>query len=345
VILAAASAIYAAAAAGRRRWYGRDPSRQRRLANPVISVGNLSTGGAGKTPIVEHLARLLVGWGERPAILSRGYGRPDAPDGVTVVSDASGVNASFATAGDEPLMLAQSLPGVPVLVAADRYLCGRLAETRLGATVHLLDDGFQHLPLARDVDLLAMLPEDLTDRVLPAGRLREPLASARAADAVLVPDDEGNTAAADRLIDALNPRAVFRVKRRTGAPRHVANGEPAAIAPGEPVFAFAGLARPERFFESVAAAGWRVAGRMAFRDHHVYTAGDLQRIAAAAAAAGARTALTTAKDAVRLAGRPIGPLVVACLPLHADIEPPDAFAGWLAARLAEARARRTAAGA
>ena len=145
------SAAYSAAAAWRRQWYARDPSRRRTLTRPVVSVGNLRVGGTGKTPTVEYLARLLVANGERPVILTRGYARRRPLDGVTIVSDGTAIRADLDTAGDEPLMLARALPGVPVLVGADRHLSGRLAERRFGATVHLLDDGFQHVALARGV--------------------------------------------------------------------------------------------------------------------------------------------------------------------------------------------------
>ena len=152
--LSAASSLYGAVASRRRAWYVRSPDRQRRLRQPVISVGNLSVGGSGKTPVVAHLARMLQAFGERPAILSRGYGRRVQDDGVTVVSDGTQVRADFDHAGDEPLMLARALPGVPVVVASERHLAGRLAESQLGATVHLLDDGFQHVQLWRDINLL-----------------------------------------------------------------------------------------------------------------------------------------------------------------------------------------------
>ena len=131
----AAASIYGAAAAWRRRWYARDPSRRRALERPVVSVGNLRVGGSGKTPVVEHLARLLLAGGERPAILTRGYARPRPRSGVTVVSDPSGVLATYADAGDEPFMLARALPGVPVLVGADRGASGRYAEARFDTTV------------------------------------------------------------------------------------------------------------------------------------------------------------------------------------------------------------------
>ena len=143
MILKAAASVYGAAASWRRRWYAREPARVRRLARPVVSVGNLSVGGSGKTPVVAHLARVLQQAGERPAILTRGYGRRRPSEGVTIVSDGTRVRAGLDVSGDEPLMLAEMLTDVPVLVGADRFLSGQLAEQELGATVHLLDDGFQ----------------------------------------------------------------------------------------------------------------------------------------------------------------------------------------------------------
>src|ERR1700722_3738824 len=115
------SSVYGMGAVWRRRWYGGDRARQRWLRQPVVSIGNLSAGGTGKTPIVAHLAQLLLDQGERPAILSRGYGRRRPQDGVTVVSNGTAVLADLASAGDEPLMLARALPGIPVLVSASRY--------------------------------------------------------------------------------------------------------------------------------------------------------------------------------------------------------------------------------
>src|SRR5262249_36475033 len=149
----------------------RDRSRSRRLSRPVISVGNLRVGGTGKTPVAAVVAQALLAAGERPAILTRGYARRAPADGVTVVSDGRTILTGVDAAGDEPLMLARALPDAMVLVGANRYLSGRLAEERLGATVHVLDDGFQHLELARDVDLLVVSEDDLNDQPLPFGRL------------------------------------------------------------------------------------------------------------------------------------------------------------------------------
>jgi tetraacyldisaccharide 4'-kinase len=150
------SRLYGRAAQSRRAWYGRHPDRVRHLARPVISVGNLVVGGSGKTPVVDTIARLLLAAGEHPVILSRGYGRRRQADGVVVVSDGQSIRVPVEESGDEPQMLARALAGVPVLVSPDRYLAGCLAERRFGCTVHLLDDGFQHVQLARDINLLVM---------------------------------------------------------------------------------------------------------------------------------------------------------------------------------------------
>ncbi len=327
------SQAYGAAAAWRRAWYARDPSRRRRLERPVVSVGNLRVGGSGKTPIVEYLARLLLDRGERPAILTRGYGRRVVRDGVTVVSDRSRVLADLDEAGDEPLMLARALPGVCVLVGADRYLSGRLAERHLGATVHLLDDGFQHLELARDVDLLLVAEEDLQDSPLPAGRLRERLAAAAAADAALI--TAGYDTAADRIGRAFGVSPVFRVTRTIGAPRRVAGDRESVVVPSNSrVFVVTGIARPDRFASDVLSVGWDICGAIEFRDHHRFTARDVRRIAAQAKATGAMIVLTTEKDAVRLAACDLGDLPMASVPLVVGIEPAGVFQQWLLDRLA-----------
>ena len=325
------SAAYGAAAAWRRGWYGHHPERQHRLARPVVSVGNLRVGGAGKTPIVAHLARLLISHGERPAILTRGYGRRIAAAGVTVVSDGIRVLAGIDAAGDEPLMLALAVPGAIVAVGADRFLSGCLAERRLGATVHILDDGFQHFGLARDVDLLVTGEDDLNDLPLPAGRLREGLAAARHADAAIV--DAGYLPAAERVGRALGVAQVFRGTRALGPPRMVLSHDTVVVPENSRVFATAGIARPERFFSDVVAAGWQVVGTMPFRDHHRFTARDVDRIAGAAKSSAASIILTTDKDAVRWAACDLEDLPIAAVPLTATIEPVDAFSKWLFERL------------
>jgi tetraacyldisaccharide 4'-kinase len=324
-----------------RAWYERHPDR-RRLSRPVISVGNLVMGGSGKTPIVAALAQLLLEEGERPAIRSRGYGRRHEGDGVVVVSNGAQVLVDAARSGDEPQMLARALPGVAVLVSADRYLAGTLAERRFGCTVHLLDDGFQHVQLARTVDLLAVSREDLQERVLPAGRLREPLDAAAGADAVLVAGDDED---ARTVGAALHPPAVFRVVPRYQEPRLVQPfGAPVQMNGHRRAVAVAAIARPERFFAALRAQGWDIAREITFRDHHWFTAKDLKKIAGAQEETGASLVITTEKDAMRLmtvVGRGLTPRQAgregppyAYLPMQVTIEPADLFAAWLRERLA-----------
>ncbi len=332
MILRAASSIYGLAAGWRRRWYAADSRRRRRLARPVVSIGNLRVGGSGKTPLVAHIARVLADRGERPSILSRGYARRVATDAVTVVSDGSRVLADLDHAGDEPLMLARALPGVPVLVGRSRYESGRVAEERFGITVHVLDDGFQHVELERDVDLLAISEDDLNDRLLPAGRLREPLAASAAAGGLLV--TAAGVDGVARVTAALGADAasVFTVSRTLGPLRWVVPAGPLPSPENGPVVAVTGIARPERFHADLAAAGWQVAATIAFPDHHQFTAGDMERVAAAARAASNAAVLTTEKDGVRLEAHPLKGLRVAVVPLIASLAPPS-FADWLLARL------------
>jgi tetraacyldisaccharide 4'-kinase len=229
-------------------------------------------------------------------------------------------------------MLARALPGVRVLVGADRYLCGRLAERRLDATVHVLDDGFQHLELARDVDLLLLAEEDLQDRPMPAGRLREGLEAATAADAALI--TAGYDTAAGRIGRGFGITRVFRVTRSTGAPRGITGARESVVVPsGSRVFVVTGIARPDRFVADILSVGWDICGAIEFRDHHRFSARDVRRIAAEAKATGSMIVLTTDKDAVRLAACDLGDLPIASVPLIVGVEPADAFRQWLLDRI------------
>ena len=325
------SSLYGAVAAWRRQWYRQHPERRRKLEKPVISVGNLRVGGSGKTPIVAHLARLLADAGYRPASLSRGYGRRAPRSTPTIVSDGKQVRAGIDSAGDEPLMLARALvgKGVRVVVGADRYACGRVAENELAATVHILDDGFQHLPLLRDVDLVVTGEHDLSDEPLPHGRLREPLESAAGADAILV--NAGYQDAAERIGRVLRARNAYHIERSLLPPRMVDTADTVVVPNESRVFAFAGIERPERFFSDLTTAGWNVVGTKAFRDHHHFSASDISRISAAAKKSGAAIVLTTEKDAVRISAAWIDTAVapMAVVPLVATVEPAAEFRAWL----------------
>ena len=329
------STVYAAAARRRRERYAARPDLRRRLRRPVISVGNLAVGGRGKTPLVISIARMLLEMGERPAILSRGYGRTRPADGVIVVRDSHEMRADLASAGDEPLMIARRLPGACVVVGSERYLAGRLAEHQLGATVHLLDDGFQHLQLDRDVDIVAVAGEDFEDtRTLPAGRLREPPDVLLVADAVLIIGGEP-----DVLGDPVFE--TFRVRKTVMPP--VVDGEAggAALADtagaGCAVLALAGIARPAQFFDDLRGLSLNVVDTVAVRDHHPYVASDVRGLTERARARGAAAIVTTEKDYVRLLPfRPFG-IPVAYAPLTMEPEPEADFRQWLAGSLRAAR--------
>lgn len=316
------SASYGHVARMRRSWYERHPQSRRSLDRPVISVGNLSVGGSGKTPIVAALARMLLDMGQRPAILSRGYARRRPTDGVVVVSNGNRVLEPVENSGDEPQMLARALPGVPVLVCADRHLAGRLAEKRFAATVMLLDDGFQHLALGRNVDVLVMPASDLDDAVLPSGRLREPLDAASSADCVLVP---GSLEDVSRVAATFDRMPVFRVTNHFGT----VQGLDASAPSGTRVVAVAGIARPERFFTTLREQGFEIVRELRFPDHHWFSSDDLDRIRTIAKEASADFVATTEKDAVRVAPQSGW----AVLPMTAVIEPPELFSSWLRERL------------
>ena len=290
-------------------------------------------GGRGKTPLVMGLAKLLVATGERPAILSRGYGRRINEDGVVIVSDGTHVLADLDRAGDEPLMLARAVPGAAVLVCDQRAIAAAVARRVLGATVNVLDDGFQHRSLRRDIDIVAITPEDLRDRRVPFGRLRQSPSALRDADVILV---DGRLEDAD-LRHLSCP--VFSMTRVVGEPVAIEiEADRAPLSPEAPVVAVAGIARPERFRAALEAAGWTVPKLLPFPDHHRFRRADLVRIADAVRETGASGVLTTDKDAVRL--RPLRPLPVsiAAVPLTIALDPPGQFEEWILTRLRELRA-------
>jgi len=314
--------LYGRLALARRAWYAQ-PGRSHRLARPVVSVGNLSVGGTGKTPCVAKLAAWLVAEGERPAILSRGYARLARSRGVTVVSDGSHILTDVQHAGDEPFMLAQAVPGAAVVVCANRYEAGLAAERSLGASVHLLDDGFQHVRLARDLDIVVTPAGDLArEHVLPKGRLREPH-SVLARAHLLIVVGAGDDAAAAEARAAGVPRGIGAA-RQLGAPVEVQGGTPGA---GDAVVVLAGIGQPDQFVASVRAAGWRVADTCLFADHHWYSRADLADVAGRVAAAGAWGVLTTDKDAVRLGRLEPLPCRVARVPLTLDVPQWDVVTG------------------
>lgn len=260
----------------------------RRLRFPVISIGNLSTGGTGKTPFTIALAQALTRRGLRVDVLSRGFGRQSS---VPARVRPDGSADEF---GDEPLLIARDA-GVPVYVASQRYDAGVMAEAEVPTqgkesdlpVVHLLDDGFQHRQLARDIDILLLNRQDWHDGLLPAGNLREPHHAARRAGVIAIPADEPELETQLRAWGWHGP--IWRLRRRMEVPG--LNG---------PVAAFCGIARPDQFFAGLQVAGLHVATRTAFPDHHRYIPHDVDCVVGSARTVRATVLITTEKDLVRL---------------------------------------------
>lgn len=339
----ALSWLYGAGRSVHRAMYDRGLRRRRRLGSPVICVGNLSVGGTGKTPFLIGLAAELRRRGWRPAILSRGYGAEPPAREPRIVSDGAGFFAEVARSGDEPALLARRCPGVPVVIGASRFEAGRLAEKEFAPEVFLLDDGFQHEALERDADLVLWdvrdRPEEM--RLLPAGRLREPLAGLRRATVLVLTHGEyldsaqaeAHTAAVERELKAAAPGVpIFHAASRLTGCREMGAGEGGGLRPirdwaGECVFLVSGLARPEGFETMVAREGLRVAGHLRLPDHARYDAAAVAGIQARAQNAGARRVLTTAKDAVKLEGLADGGMAVA--ELEMSVVETQAWDGFL----------------
>jgi tetraacyldisaccharide 4'-kinase len=319
--------LYAAGLALRELRLSRGWEPIRRLRHPVISIGNLSTGGSGKTPLAITLAQLLSDRGFQVDVLSRGYGRSSSEPARVV---AEGTAEQY---GDEPLLIARET-GLPVYVAAKRYEAGLLAESKASPDenprqVHILDDGFQHRQLHRDIDILLVNREDWNDRLLPAGNLRESLSATRRATALAIPSDDGAFEAELRQWGWRGP--VWRLRRSMEVPQIAG-----------PVVAFCGIARPDQFFAGLKAAGLSLVSQSVFADHHCFTPRDVEYLIAKGRNAAARAFLATDKDFVRLGG--LAAAFPAEVPLRTvrlavEIEDESASIDWLTARLATNRTR------
>jgi tetraacyldisaccharide 4'-kinase len=270
--------LYGAAVRARNELYDRGMLTLSHLQGPVVSIGNLTVGGSGKTPFLILLGELLNQQSIPFDVLSRGYRRLTTGEARV---DPLGSPRDY---GDEPLLIARKL-GVPVIVGGDRYAAGRLGEERSGPRLHLLDDGFQHRRLAREFDIVLATSSDARDSLLPTGRLREPPSSLKRADAVVLTNDMTK----DGL--RLGSQQVWRVTRDIVAPQTK-----------EPCLAFCGIARPQNFVVQLRAAGVVVAGTRIFRDHHRYSAEDLRQLLRLRKEHGAAAFVTTEKDAVNLDG-------------------------------------------
>ena len=309
--LAPLSPLYGAVVRAKRRMYELGWLKQSRLPVPVISVGSVSAGGAGKTPFVAMLAVILRRRGYAVSILSRGYGRASELIERVEPYDDPGWH------GDEPVLLAQ-ISGAPVFAGADRYRAGLLAEQDKHdekIAVHLLDDGFQHLKLARDVDIVLLTREDLEDMLLPGGNLREPISAVSEADVVVVREEEAE--ALKNVLEGL--RKLGNIFATWVIRRTLSLGEAGDIELPTLPLAFCGIARPESFTKMLTGSRYEPLETVAFPDHHPYSEVDIAKLLERARQSGANGFVTTEKDAVKitpeLRGRleDVGPLIVARL--------------------------------
>jgi tetraacyldisaccharide 4'-kinase len=310
--LALLGSLYGVAMKARRALYRNGLFRVYRLDVPVISVGNLTTGGTGKTPLVEWLANELAQKGRQACILTRGYGRKSSGTRV-IVSNAVEVLSDAVQAGDEPFLLAERLRGRAAVISdVDRVSAARWSVENLKSDVFVLDDSFQHQRLARNLNIATI---DATNpwgnrKLLPAGILREPPTELARADCVVITraDDSTQTEQLQSEIDKLRPGCpVFRSRMSIRGLRPVQDGLKsngrlltAEEVKSSSVAAFCGIGNPESFFAQLRRGGYHLCHAQAFRDHHVYNQNDINRIVSQSVAFGAQVLLTTAKDEVKL---------------------------------------------
>lgn len=316
----------------RNRLYGKRLLDTFDLGARTISIGNITTGGTGKTPLVAYVAGILADRGEKVCILTRGYGRRD-PKKRVLVCDGETVLVDVATGGDEPLELAQKLlyKNVIVIADADRVSAAEWAKRKFGVTAFVLDDGFQHRRAKRDVDVVCI---DATDpfgggKILPVGHLRERLSSLSRADAIVITRSDLTKDISDLKFQILNyaPRSAAFESRTIVTGYTDLNGE-SIESPNDAVFAFCGLGNPESFFTQLRRSGLDVAGTSAFADHYWYSQSDIDEVVLAARNAGAAVLLTTTKDAIKLLDLKFE---IPCLVvmIEAAVEGADEFASLL----------------
>jgi tetraacyldisaccharide 4'-kinase len=304
LILPPLSSLYGVITRTRAVLYNRGTFRAAKLPKPVISVGNITAGGTGKTPLVEWVTKTLAASGKNVCVLTRGYGR-DNPKNRVIVSDGSQVFSNPDEAGDEPFLLAKNLEGIAAVISdANRFSAGQGALKHLGSNCFVLDDGFQHMQLARDLNIVTL---DATDpwggkSMLPIGTLREPLSGLKRADCIVLTrcdqalNLENIQTEAARLS---GDRPIFRSKMvsRKFVP---ANASYSTSELSKPVGAFCGVGNPTSFITQLKELGYQPVVQKFFLDHHRYTQADVDELVELANRAGAQCLITTAKDAVKL---------------------------------------------
>ena len=326
-LLRAGSLLYGAGVGLKNTGYDTGLLVARKLPCRIISIGNIVAGGTGKTPMTIYTASLLKQMGHRPVVLSRGYGGRAEKKGI-VVSDGYEILCDPETAGDEPFMMASKIRGVPVLVGGDRYKSGMRAVLEFEPDVIVLDDGFQHRRLHRDLDLVLVDAARMFGNgcLLPRGMLREPISALGRSDAIVLTRCGIDCDTPAGLVPDFDAKPVFRTDHATFL-SGVMDGTaplPHYVPPENPesgfsrladsrVFAFSGIARNQTFLDAVENKAKGIAGHRAFPDHHRYTDAEIGQIASDAASAGADVLVTTEKDYVRVAGRVPGDIPVAVI--------------------------------
>jgi len=335
VLLWPLSLLWRSVGAWKRR---RDLQRTRRLGATVISVGNITMGGTGKTPCVLYLAEQMQRSSHRPGILTRGYGRHSIDQHLIL---EPGAHAKTAQTGDEPQIFLRSAVA-PVGIGADRYRTGRLLEDRFQCDVLILDDGFQHVRLERQVDLVLIdtLSPFGGGEVFPLGRLREPLPSLARADVFVITRSElaPGTCDVERALRLYNPHApVFRGRTAPGQWVEAASGHITAELPFSRVAGFCGLGNHQSFWSTLRALGIQLVDRVAFDDHHAYRPSEMRRLAQQFLAEKAEAAVTTEKDAINFCegcAQLMAPLPVYWLKIRMEIERQEEFLRFVENRLA-----------
>ena len=348
-LLAPAAWLYGTAVRIRATAYARGLIASRELTSPVVCVGNLTLGGSGKTPLVAAITQLLMSRGFRPGILTRGYGRPSGSR-LIALSPSAQRNPDPCEVGDEPALLAWILPAVPIVISADRFRGGRFAEEHLGVNIHVLDDGFQHLSLRRDVDIVAV---DVTqsifeDAILPAGRLREPVSGLRRAHMVVLTrvGDEDTQPLEPRLHAVNSKLQLFRSRTELRGFVKIEDSRilPAEALPPGPVLAFCGIGNPRAFFEDLRRWGLNVISARSFPDHHRYTGDELAKLSRDAMQHGAAALMTTEKDLMNVQTVWQNKVPLFACRIEAQFTARKDFEESLLRLLAQIRVRRAAAG-
>lgn len=329
--LSALSVVYRGLLALRQTLYAGGLLKSRRLPCPVISVGNLTLGGTGKTPAAELAVKTLLQGGIVAGVVSRGYGRRTR--GALVVADRHGIKADSAAAGDEPFLLARRLPGTPVVVGENRYEAGRVCLERFGVGALVLDDAFQHRTLEKDLEivLVSSIAPWGNGRLFPSGPLREPVSALTRAHLVVItgPPDEASVRTIADTVKAQNPTGRVVTARYEPVECWEVGGRAApgvAGLSGLRLYAFAGIARPGNFKRTLAELGVSVVGFTQFPDHHWYLANELEALASEARARGAQALITTEKDAVRCFGLTLPSLPVWALAVRLALT--DGRSAW-----------------